>query len=104
MSVHVIVDGYNLIRQSAALSKFDQTDLQLGREALIDNLAAYKRIKKHKITVVFDGNEKFSFCSIEDSTLLKFLSRIAYSLIFSIFWSSFREITYFCRISFLLTL
>ncbi len=61
MSVHIIVDGYNLIRQSKELEALDQTDLQLGRDALIDKLAAYKRIKRHQITVVFDGSSEFSF-------------------------------------------
>jgi len=55
MSIHIIVDGYNLIRQSTYLSPLDLQDIQLGREALIDRLAAYKKIKAHRITVVFDG-------------------------------------------------
>jgi predicted RNA-binding protein with PIN domain len=55
MSIHIIIDGYNLIRQSKKLSALDLQDIQLGREALIDMLAAYKRVKAHKITVVFDG-------------------------------------------------
>ncbi|MEJ2285940.1 MAG: NYN domain-containing protein, partial [Desulfobacterales bacterium] len=55
MSVHIIIDGYNLIRQSSYLSNLDLQDIQLGREALIDMLAAYKKIKAHRITVVFDG-------------------------------------------------
>ena len=55
MALHIIIDGYNLIRQSSTLSLIDQEDLQLGREALIDMLAAYKKIKAHKITVVFDA-------------------------------------------------
>lgn len=55
MSVHIIIDGYNLIRQSSVLSPLDQQDLQLGRDTLIDMLAAYKKLKRHKITVVFDG-------------------------------------------------
>ena len=55
MSVHIIIDGYNLIRQSPSLQSLDQMDLQSGREALIRRLAAYKRIKSHQITVVFDG-------------------------------------------------
>lgn len=66
MSVHIIIDGYNFIRQSATLDQLDQKDLQLGREALIDQLAAYKRIKRHPITVVFDGNEVFSFFGNRD--------------------------------------
>ena len=55
MSLHVIIDGYNLIRQSKKLSALDQQDIQLGREALVDMLAIYKKIKAHRITVVFDG-------------------------------------------------
>jgi len=55
MSVHIIIDGYNLIRRSHRLSALDQRELQLGREALLDTLAAYRRNCLHKITVVFDG-------------------------------------------------
>ena len=55
MSIHIIIDGYNLIRQSNQLHDIDLQDLQLGREALIDMLAAYKKIRAHRITVVFDG-------------------------------------------------
>jgi predicted RNA-binding protein with PIN domain len=55
MALHIIIDGYNLIRNSADLKDLDRQDIQLGREALVDMLAAYKKIKPHKITVVFDG-------------------------------------------------
>jgi len=55
MSIHIIIDGYNLIRRSKYLSSLDLQDIQLGREALIDRLSAYKKIKAHRITVVFDG-------------------------------------------------
>ncbi|UCD82420.1 MAG: NYN domain-containing protein [Desulfobacterales bacterium] len=55
MSLHIIIDGYNLIRQSSRLSILDLQDIQLGREALVDMLAAYKKFKAHRITVVFDG-------------------------------------------------
>ncbi|MFZ0240810.1 MAG: NYN domain-containing protein [Desulfobacterales bacterium] len=58
MALHIIIDGYNLIRNTAALSALDRQDIQLGREALVDMLAAYKRIKHHKITVVFDGTSR----------------------------------------------
>jgi len=60
MSIHIIIDGYNLIRQSPSLSLLDHQEMQLGREALIDLLAKYKRVKHHKITVVFDGTNAFS--------------------------------------------
>jgi hypothetical protein len=55
MSLHIIIDGYNLIRQSKALSRLDREDIARGREALIGQLAAYRRLKPHRITVVFDG-------------------------------------------------
>ena len=55
MSLHIIIDGYNLIRQSAELSRLDRRDLERGRDALIDQLAEYKRMRGHAITVVFDA-------------------------------------------------
>ncbi|GAB6908088.1 conserved hypothetical protein [Desulfosarcina cetonica] len=55
MAIHIIIDGYNLIRQTPELASLDRLDLQLGRDALVDRLAAYKKIKPHRITVVFDG-------------------------------------------------
>jgi hypothetical protein len=56
MSLHLIVDGYNLIRQSPRLSLLDAQDLEAGREALVQDLVDYRRRRpQHKITVVFDG-------------------------------------------------
>lgn len=53
--MHIIVDGYNLIRQSPELFELDRRDIQTGRDALIDMLSAYHRLKRHPITIVFDG-------------------------------------------------
>ena len=61
MSVHIIIDGYNLIRRSARLSLLDRQDIEQGREALVDMLAAYKKFKAHRITVVFDGARAVPF-------------------------------------------
>ena len=66
MGVHIIIDGYNLIRQSPLLAKLDRRDLQLGREALVDLLAAYKKVKPHPITVVFDGSSEPSLYGPRD--------------------------------------
>jgi predicted RNA-binding protein with PIN domain len=57
MSLHIIIDGYNLIRQSAELRRHDRRDLAAGREALLQRLAAYRKLKPHRITVVFDGSD-----------------------------------------------
>jgi len=55
MSVHLIIDGYNIIRKSPELLSKESQDLRWGREALLEKLAAYRRLKRHPITVVFDG-------------------------------------------------
>ena len=66
MALHIIIDGYNFIRQSNAFSGLDRADIQLGREALIESLAAYKRLKGHRITVVFDGIDSPAFSMEKD--------------------------------------
>ena len=55
---YLIIDGYNLIRQWPELAMLDRADLQSGREALLQELRAYQREKRHRITVVFDGRER----------------------------------------------
>jgi uncharacterized protein len=55
MPLHLIIDGYNIIRQSPELLSKESQDLRWGREALLEKLAAYRRLKRHPITVVFDG-------------------------------------------------
>ena len=66
MSIHIIIDGYNLIRQSPTLSRRDQQDIMQGRDALVDMLAAYRKIKPHRITVVFDGHQSPAFSQTQD--------------------------------------
>ena len=53
--MHILIDGYNLIRQSVNLKRFERQSLEVGRNALIAWLADYRRKKDHLITVVFDG-------------------------------------------------
>ncbi len=57
MGVHLIIDGYNVIRASASLSRQEAFSLEQGREALLERLAAYKKIKRWPVTVVFDAAE-----------------------------------------------
>ena len=66
MPLHIIIDGYNLIRASDKLSEIDMCDITRGRDVLIDMLAAYKKIKHHKITVVFDGTNAHPFSTCND--------------------------------------
>ena len=58
MAVHVVVDGYNLIRQSDVLRAQEALSLELGRDALLERLRQYKRVRGHRITVVFDAANK----------------------------------------------
>ncbi|MFO7569900.1 MAG: NYN domain-containing protein [Smithellaceae bacterium] len=53
--MHILIDGYNLIRQSVRLRRFERQSLEAGRNALIAFLSEYQKCKDHKITVVFDG-------------------------------------------------
>ena len=55
MSVHIVIDGYNLIRQSPTFSVIERRSLEEGRDVLLECLASYKKVKRHSITVVFDG-------------------------------------------------
>jgi predicted RNA-binding protein with PIN domain len=55
--MHIVVDGYNLIRQSPVLRRREAVALEEGRQALLRSLAAYRQRKGHRITVVFDGWE-----------------------------------------------
>jgi len=56
-TMHILIDGYNLIRQSIDLRRFERQSLEAGREALIAWLAEYRARKGHEITIVFDGWE-----------------------------------------------
>jgi predicted RNA-binding protein with PIN domain len=58
MAVHLIIDGYNLIRRSPVLRQEDKIALELARESLLERLRKYKKIRSHRITVVFDGANK----------------------------------------------
>lgn len=53
--MHIIIDGYNLIRQSPALRRFERISLEEGRRELVRRVSRYKKAKGHKVTVVFDG-------------------------------------------------
>lgn len=51
MPTHLIIDGYNLLGVRGGL----RGDVEAKREALIRDLAGYRRRKGHPVTVVFDG-------------------------------------------------
>jgi len=53
--MHLIIDGYNLIRQSDGLREKERRSLEEGRKALLGLLVPYRRAKRCKVTVVFDG-------------------------------------------------
>lgn len=54
MSLHFVIDGYNLIKQAPFL---DKASLEESRKALISLLSVYQPhgSKRNRITVVFDG-------------------------------------------------
>jgi uncharacterized protein len=54
-AMHIIVDGYNLIRQSDRFRQSERISLEEGRNALVRSLVVYRKLRGHRITVVFDG-------------------------------------------------
>ena len=60
----VLIDGYNLIRQSERLAAQERRGgLEAGRNALIQTLAAYRAATGDQVTVVFDGDDGIGFIS-----------------------------------------
>ncbi|OPY15708.1 MAG: YacP-like NYN domain protein [Syntrophus sp. PtaB.Bin138] len=59
-AMHIIIDGYNLIRQSETFRRFEKQSLEAGRQALLQRVSLYRQQKGHRITVVFDGWESGS--------------------------------------------
>ncbi|MDI6775889.1 MAG: NYN domain-containing protein [Syntrophales bacterium] len=55
--MHIIIDGYNLIRQSDSLRSFERINLEEGRKALVRSVSLYRRQRGHRVTIVFDGWE-----------------------------------------------
>lgn len=51
MSIHVVIDGYNLLGSGRHWS----SDIEKERDSLIKSLVAYKKVKRARLTVVFDG-------------------------------------------------
>jgi uncharacterized protein len=56
MSVHLLIDGYNLLKRMG----LDTGDFETARNVLLDRLASYKRERGARITVVFDAYRSFS--------------------------------------------
>ncbi len=60
MPTHLLIDGYNFLKQSAMAAFLDPSDLESGRRYLLDELSRYKKEKKIRITVVFDATQGLS--------------------------------------------
>jgi hypothetical protein len=64
--MHILIDGYNLIRQSGVFRRFDRIRLEAGRNALMHSISAYKKKTGHRVTVVFDAREGGSLMEERD--------------------------------------
>jgi predicted RNA-binding protein with PIN domain len=58
MGVHLVIDGYNMIRRSPELRRDEETALEVARDSLVERLRRYKTLRPCRITVVFDGTRK----------------------------------------------
>jgi uncharacterized protein len=55
MTLHLIIDGYNLLAAAGPLPGTGNLYSGMARESLLRDLAAYRQRKGHALTVVFDG-------------------------------------------------
>jgi len=55
MSLHLIIDGYNLLASLDRASGRIPLHSEMARESLIQELGAYRHRKAHAVTIVFDG-------------------------------------------------
>ncbi len=55
MPVRLVIDGYNLIKADTAEADYVHNDLEGARGRLIERLKVYIRLKRTRVTVVFDG-------------------------------------------------
>ena len=111
MPLRIIIDGYNLIRQSPALRAYDNLEIAKGREKLIEKLAHYRSLKKNPMLVVFDGWQEGDFTEQRtrekgidiiyskrgekaDEVIKRLVSHSGEELIVV---TSDREITHFCQ-------
>jgi hypothetical protein len=58
--MELIIDGYNLIKQSSFFRQQEVEGLEAARMALLKYLEAYRKLRKCKIIVVFDGKKSFN--------------------------------------------
>ncbi len=54
----ILVDGYNVIRNTTALAQVERGSLAAGRDALLTRLAGKYRHTPHRVVVVFDGDTR----------------------------------------------
>lgn len=76
--MHIIIDGYNLIRQSPTLRSKERISIEAGRDNLIKLLADFRKIRPHRITCVFDGR---TGTSVRETRELKSGIEVIYSAI-----------------------
>jgi uncharacterized protein len=66
MPVHLLIDGYNFARRGVLARLFDSSDLETGRRLLLERLSEYKKTRRMRITVVFDGTSGISLSREKD--------------------------------------
>jgi predicted RNA-binding protein with PIN domain len=57
MTIHILIDGYNLIRKYPPLSRVEKADFSQGREKLLEWLSQYRQKIPNPVTVIFDGGQ-----------------------------------------------
>jgi len=66
MATHLLIDGYNVVKQSALAALSHASDLETSRSYFLEELSRYKKEKGIRITVVFDGTHGSSLNRTKD--------------------------------------
>lgn len=70
--LHIIVDGYNIIRRIPSFLSAEKQGLETGRFALLLDMEEYAALFGYRVTVVFDAGKKPSHLGPETASEERF--------------------------------
>ena len=60
MAEHYLVDGYNVVHHSSFLRALAGRDFETARETFVEKLVGFCLATRHRVTVVFDGRDRYA--------------------------------------------
>ena len=60
MAEHYLVDGYNVVHHSSVLRPLALKEFEAAREAFVEKLVGFCLATRHRVTVIFDGRDRYA--------------------------------------------